>query len=86
MSRASLGRGHHLPLYTARKAREQKPAQEHIYDAWSDFSPELSEAEIKMVVHKNRLAAVLWEATRAVVISFGMVVGLMVLLAALGVR
>jgi hypothetical protein len=86
MSRASLGRNQHHPLCAAPKAREQKQAQEHIFDAWPGYSTELSEAEIKMVVHNNRLAVVLREATRAVVISVGMVVGLLVLLTALGVR
>jgi hypothetical protein len=86
MSHASLGRDHHHPLCVAPKAREQKQAQEHIFDAWPGYSTELSEAEIKMVVQKNRPAVVLWEATRAVVLSVGMVVGLMALLVALGVR
>jgi len=85
MSRASLGRNHHS-LCAAPKVREQKQAQDHIFDAWPGYSTEFSEAEIKMAVQKNRLAVVLWEATRATVLSIGMVVGLMALLAALGVR
>lgn len=86
MSLTSLGRHHFHPLYVVPKAREQGPAQERVSDVWPDFSTELSEAEIRATVEKNRPSRVLWEALWATAYSVGLVVGLMALLAALGVR
>ncbi len=86
MSLASFGRHHHHPLYAAPGTRAQEPGGERVSDAWPDFSTELSEAEIQVMIHKNRPARVLWQAARAVVYSVGLVVGLMALLAAFGVR
>ena len=86
MTFASLERGYHRLLHPVPKTRQQELAQEHISDAWPDFSTELSEAEIRVMVEKNRPASVLWQAMWVVVYSVGLAVGLMVLLAALGVR
>ena len=86
MTLASLERDHRRPLYAVPKRREQEPAQERVSDAWPDFSTELSKDEIRVMVQKNRPAHVLWQAIWAVVYSVALVVGLMALLAAFGVR
>jgi hypothetical protein len=86
MTLASLERDHRRPPYAVSKTRAQEPAQERVSDAWPDFSTELSKDEIRVMVQKNSPARVLWQAIWAVVYSIGLVVGLMALLAAFGVR
>jgi hypothetical protein len=75
-----------------RAALNFKPRQEiaapteRASDVWPDWSTELAEAELTKAAEKNRPSVVLWEAARAIMISVGMVVLLMVGLSILHVR
>ena len=59
---------------------------DRVSDVWPDFSTELSDDRIEEQVEKNKPSIVLWEAARAVVLSVGMVIALMVVLDLLGIR
>jgi hypothetical protein len=58
--------------------RDTVVSKERVSDVWPDWATELNEGELTEVAEKNRPSVVLWEALRAIVISVGMVILLMV--------
>jgi hypothetical protein len=69
-----------------RTEQRSRKSRERISDVWPDFSTELGDDRIEKQAEKNKPSIVLWEAVRAVMVSVGMVSGLMVVLDLLGVR
>lgn len=62
------------------------PARREQSDVWPDCGTELAPSELKTVRESNRFKGVLWEGTRAVAISVGVMIVLMAMLNLLGVR
>jgi len=56
---------------------------ERVSDVWPDWSTEAAGTDPAKAVEKNKLSVVLWETARAIVISIGMVILLMVILSVL---
>jgi hypothetical protein len=63
--------------------RETAVPAKRVSDVWPDWSTEAAEAEPGNAVERNKLSVVLWEAARAIVISIGMAVIVMVILGVL---
>jgi hypothetical protein len=69
-----------------RTEQRNRKSPERISDVWPDFSTEVGDDKIEKQAEKNKPSIVLWEAVRAVLVSVGMVIALMVILDLLGLR